>query len=182
MISKIYLDKNYKILTTKYFPPEEIEKYTYKRKLGDLETWVIDKDDNKCFISLGGSKEKPLMYQFPEKGWTNFLVYIRPIDKNLQLPPLDYFMYLGSSINEFSVKNNKFYYYPELYSPKLPLLEQNFFLFGEKDEIITFDYKIIKNSEFKAYSTTRAFDFYYYMCGEPSFITSSITAQFRGIS
>lgn len=69
MTSQVYDTNRNNFLTT--FIPQE-PPYSFDFFLGEFTPWTAIKNNSNEFISLGGSRENPLIYQFQETGITDF--------------------------------------------------------------------------------------------------------------
>lgn len=164
MTAQVYETQRNNFLTT--FIPEE-PPYSFDFYLGEFSQWTAIKNSSNEFISLGGSKENPLIYKFQETGITDFTFsiiapnYPRVTDIH---PSLAYY--------ELWIDGQKPYYF--FFGTQTNIIfTRTVSIFGEKGKTTKFKFRLT------LYFVTPSDDLKkYYFEGDPDTVYSSITAKF----
>lgn len=169
MIAQIYKKERQKFLTT--FIPEE-RPYYYEFYLGEFNTWIPVKNTSEEFISLGGSKENPLIYKY--KGPTDFTFNITGPNfvEQRNTPGLEIFTTGNSAYYELWIDGVKPYYF------NFGLQNENIFnrtvsIIANPGQTTKFKFRLTIN--FLYYEPDLK---HYYFEGREDTIYSSITAKY----
>lgn len=164
MTAQVYETQRNNFLTT--LIPEE-PPFSFDFYLGEFTPWASIKNTSNEFISLGGSRENPLIYKFQETGITDFTFSIiapnYPRVNDIH-PSLAYY--------ELWIDGQKPYYF--FFGSQTELLfTRTVSVFGEKGKTTKFKFRltlyfVTPNPDLKKY----------YFEGDQDTVYSSITAKF----
>lgn len=164
MTAQVYDTQRNNFLTA--FIPEE-PPYYFDFYLGEFTAYTAIKNSDNEFISLGGSKESPLIYKFQETGITDFTFsiiapnYPRIVGMSI---PLAYY--------ELWIDGIKPYYF--FFGEERELLfNRTVSVFANKGAITKFKFRLTLNFITPTTDLKK-----YYFEGDPDTVYSSITAKF----
>lgn len=164
MTAQLYNTQRNNFLTT-YIPPEP--PYFFDFYLGEFTAWTALKNSSNEFISLGGSRESPLIYKYQNTGITDFTFSIiapnYPRQSEISNPLAYYELWIDG------VKPYYFFFGDE----REMIFNRTVSVVGNKDQTTKFKFRLT------IYFSSITPDLKkYYFEGDSDTVYSSITAKF----